>query len=65
MASPSAPGKDTSKVLSYKIEGTGLGLAITKQLVELMGGKVIVHTVYGEGSKFTIIYIKRDNYKKI
>ena len=31
------------------------GLAITKQLVELMGGKVIVHTVYGEGSKFTII----------
>ena len=37
------------------IEGTGLGLAITKQLVELMGGKIIVHTVYGEGSKFTII----------
>lgn len=37
------------------IEGTGLGLAITKQLVELMGGKVVVHTVYGEGSKFTII----------
>ena len=37
------------------IEGTGLGLAITKQLVELMGGKIIVHTVYGEGSKFTIV----------
>ena len=37
------------------IEGTGLGLAITKQLLELMGGKVIVHTVYGQGSKFTII----------
>jgi len=37
------------------IEGTGLGLAITKQLVELMGGRVIVHTVYGEGSKFTIV----------
>lgn len=37
------------------VEGTGLGLAITKQLVELMGGKVVVHTVYGEGSKFTII----------
>ena len=37
------------------IEGTGLGLAITKQLTELMGGKIIVHTVYGEGSKFTVV----------
>ena len=37
------------------IEGTGLGLAITKQLTELMGGKIIVHTVYGEGSKFSVV----------
>ncbi len=41
------------------IEGTGLGLAITKQLVELMGGKIIVHTVYGEGSKFTVVLNQR------
>ncbi len=41
------------------IEGTGLGLAITKQLAEMMGGKIICHTVYGEGSKFTAVINQR------
>lgn len=36
------------------IEGTGLGLAITKSLIEMMGGKIIVQSKYGQGSTFTV-----------
>ena len=36
------------------LEGTGLGLAITKSLTEMMGGKIVVQSDYGKGSKFTV-----------
>jgi len=37
------------------IEGTGLGLAITQKLIDLMHGKIIVQSIHGKGSKFTVI----------
>ena len=35
------------------IEGTGLGMNITQRLLNMMGSKLDVHSVYGEGSDFS------------
>lgn len=46
------------------LEGTGLGLAITKSLVEMLGGKIVVQSKYGSGSKFTV-YLEQKIIKMI
>ncbi len=40
------------------IEGTGLGMSLTMKLLELMGTRLEVQSVYGEGSTFTIKVIQ-------
>lgn len=47
------------------IEGTGLGLAISKKLIDLMNGKIVVQSVYGKGSKFTVAIDQRIVNKKL
>ncbi|MCI5049821.1 MAG: ATP-binding protein [Rickettsiales bacterium] len=42
--------EDTSSTRKYG--GTGLGLSITQKLVELMGGKIGIRSIKGEGSTF-------------
>lgn len=42
-----------------KDDRTGLGLAITQRLIEMMGGKLEVQSVYGKGSAFSFKIIQK------
>lgn len=42
-----------------KNDRTGLGLAITQRLIEMMGGKLDVQSVYGKGSAFSFRIVQK------
>jgi PAS domain S-box-containing protein len=47
--------------LSHRVAGSGLGLYWVKKVIELHGGKVNVHSKYGEGTTFTVQVPKGTN----
>ncbi len=49
------PFIQAEKSTARKYGGSGLGLAITRRIAELMGGRVLLSSVQGSGSRFTLI----------
>jgi len=39
-----------------KIQGTGLGMAITKNIMDMMGGDILVDTKQNQGTEFTLLF---------
>lgn len=48
------PFERESSVTKTGIQGTGLGMAITKNIVEMMGGEIIVKSEKNKGSEFIV-----------
>ncbi|MDD3277491.1 MAG: ATP-binding protein [Lachnospiraceae bacterium] len=48
------PYSQEKNEVTAKYAGSGLGLAITKNLIQLMGGRIEVTSELGEGTQFTI-----------
>jgi PAS domain S-box-containing protein len=49
------PFRQVDSAITRDNRGIGLGLSITKQLVDLMGGRITVESEIGKGSAFTIL----------
>ncbi|MBR3943029.1 MAG: HAMP domain-containing histidine kinase [Clostridia bacterium] len=52
------------KARSRESGGTGLGLSIVKDMVELHQGKIMLNSVEGEGSDFSIVFPKKHHREK-
>ena len=49
------PFKQADNAITRDNRGIGLGLSITKQLVELMGGRIMLESQVGQGSTFSVL----------
>ena len=49
------PFRQVDSAVTHDNRGIGLGLSITKQLVDLMGGRITLESEFGKGSTFTIL----------
>lgn len=59
MAKLFAPYERLDEEQNRLIEGSGLGLSITKDLLELMDGRMEVESEYGKGSIFTLHFMQK------
>ena len=49
------PFRQVNSAVTRDNRGIGLGLSITKQIVEIMGGRIVLESEVGKGSTFTIL----------